>query len=49
MWSIATADGLRVSVAWIAPSETAGADRRALAQGLQQAITRRLAWPGEPV
>jgi 1-acyl-sn-glycerol-3-phosphate acyltransferase len=49
IWSIASADGLRVSVAWIAPSETAGADRRALAQGLQQAIARRLTAPGEPI
>jgi 1-acyl-sn-glycerol-3-phosphate acyltransferase len=49
MWSIASADGLRVNVAWIAPSETAGADRRELAHGLQQAIARRLASPGKPV
>jgi 1-acyl-sn-glycerol-3-phosphate acyltransferase len=49
MWSIASADALRVSVAWIAAWETAGADRRALSQGLQQAIARRLASPGEPL
>jgi 1-acyl-sn-glycerol-3-phosphate acyltransferase len=47
LWSIACADGLRVRVAWLALWETAGADRRQLAQGLHQAIARRLAEPGE--
>lgn len=46
LWAIACADGLRVSVTWLAAWETEGVDRRRLAQGLQQAIGRRLAAPG---